>query len=56
MTQETWSAVDRYIAEHLVPPDAALDAALEESDRAGLPAISVSPPQGKLLTSCARAR
>ncbi|WNG29604.1 O-methyltransferase [Cystobacter fuscus] len=49
MTQEKWTAVDRYITDHLVPPDAALDAALEASARAGLPAINVSPNQGKLL-------
>ena len=49
MTQEQWSAVDRYITELLVQPDAALDGALQSSDAAGLPAISVSPPQGKLL-------
>jgi predicted O-methyltransferase YrrM len=49
MTQEQWSAVDRYITELLVQPDAALDGALQSSAAAGLPAISVSPPQGKLL-------
>ena len=49
MTQEQWSAVDHYITELLVQPDAALDGALQSSAAAGLPAISVSPPQGKLL-------
>jgi predicted O-methyltransferase YrrM len=49
MTQEKWTAVDRYITDQMVPPDAALDAALEASARAGLPAINVSPNQGKLL-------
>jgi predicted O-methyltransferase YrrM len=49
MTQEQWSAVDRYFTELLVQPDAALDGALQSSAAAGLPAISVSPPQGKLL-------
>ena len=49
MTQEQWSAVDRYITELLVQPDAALDGALQSSAAAGLPAISVSPPQGELL-------
>ena len=49
MTQEQWSAVDRYLTELLVQPDAALDGALQSSAAAGLPAISVSPPQGKLL-------
>jgi predicted O-methyltransferase YrrM len=49
VTQESWSAVDRYIADHLVRPDSALDAALDASSHAGLPAINVSPPQGKML-------
>ena len=35
-------------------PDAALDAALEASDAAGLPRISVSPAHGKLLWTFAR--
>jgi predicted O-methyltransferase YrrM len=54
MTQETWTAVDRYLTELLVQPDEALDAALNASAAAGLPAISVSPPQGKLLQLLAR--
>src|SRR5262245_16355486 len=49
MSQEQWSAVDRYITGLLVPPDSALDAALRDSAAAGLPAINVSPNQGKLL-------
>jgi predicted O-methyltransferase YrrM len=49
MTQETWTAVDQYLTDRLVGPDAALDAALADSAAAGLPAINVSPPQGKLL-------
>jgi predicted O-methyltransferase YrrM len=49
MSQELWTAVDRYIAELLVPSDAALDCALDASAEAGLPAIAVSPNQGKLL-------
>lgn len=49
MTQEKWTAVDRYINDLLVPPDAALAAALEASAAAGLPAINVAPNQGKLL-------
>jgi predicted O-methyltransferase YrrM len=44
-----WAAVDHYIGERLVPPDAALEAALEANAAAGLPAIDVSPVQGKLL-------
>jgi predicted O-methyltransferase YrrM len=54
MTQETWTAVDRYIADHLLAPDDALKAALEMSEAAGLPAINVSPPQGKLLMMLAQ--
>ena len=49
-----WDNVDRYISETLVQPDAALAAALEASDAAGLPAISVSPAHGKLLWLLAR--
>jgi predicted O-methyltransferase YrrM len=52
--QRLWSAVDRYISERLLAPDPALDAALEASAAAGLPAIAVSPNQGKLLYLLAR--
>jgi predicted O-methyltransferase YrrM len=55
MTQDRWTAVDRYIDGSLVKADVALDAVLEESAAAGLPAISVSPAQGKLLFVLARA-
>src|SRR5205823_11363307 len=49
-----WENVDRYISETLVQPDDALAAALEASDAAGLPPISVSPAHGKLLWLLAR--
>ncbi|HET7364787.1 MAG TPA: O-methyltransferase [Burkholderiales bacterium] len=49
-----WDDVDRYIGETLVQPDEALDAALEASDAAGLPPISVSAAHGKLLWLLAR--
>jgi len=49
MSQEQWTAVDRYIADLFVPSDPALDAALTASDSAGLPSINVSPVQGKFL-------
>jgi predicted O-methyltransferase YrrM len=49
MSQELWTAVDRYITDLLVPGDAALEAALQASEDAGMPAIAVSPNQGKLL-------
>lgn len=54
MTQEQWTAVDRYITDLLVPPDLALDAALQSSAAAGLPPYNVSPNQGKLLLLLAR--
>lgn len=47
--QEQWSSVDEYVTGLLAPHDAALEAALSASETAGLPAIQVSPPQGKLL-------
>jgi predicted O-methyltransferase YrrM len=52
--QDTWASVDRYFSDLLLPPDPALDAALEASVAAGLPAINVSPNQGKLLMLLAR--
>ncbi len=52
--QEQWTAVDRYITDLLVPPDPALDAALQSSDAADLPPIHVAPNQGKLLHLLAR--
>lgn len=47
--QETWTAVDRYLTEALVQPDAALDLAIQDSRAAGLPTHNVSAPQGKML-------
>jgi predicted O-methyltransferase YrrM len=54
MTEALWTAVDEYIIRMLVPPDPVLDAALDASDAAGLPAIQVTPNQGKLLHLLAR--
>ncbi|MGQ0446448.1 MAG: O-methyltransferase [Beijerinckiaceae bacterium] len=54
MTETLWTAVDEYITRMLVASDAALDAALAASDAAGLPAIQVTPNQGKLLHLLAR--
>ena len=54
MSQRRWDAVDNYITELLIPPDPALDAALEASRAAGLPDIAVAPNQGKLLWLLAR--
>jgi predicted O-methyltransferase YrrM len=54
MSKEVWTAVDDYITDLLVQPDAALDAALRDSAAAGLPSINVTPGQGKLLHLLAR--
>ncbi len=53
MSQELWSAVDRYLTETLVAPGRDLDATLAANAQAGLPAIDVSAPQGKLLSMLA---
>jgi predicted O-methyltransferase YrrM len=50
-----WTMVDQYLVGLFVPADDALSAALEASQTAGLPAISVTPLQGKLLTLLASA-
>lgn len=49
MTQDQWSAVDRYIEEHLVGDDPALERALRSGADAGMPPINVAPAQGKFL-------
>ena len=49
-----WAAVDSFIADHLLRDDPALDEALAANAAAGLPAIDVSPVQGKLLHLLAR--
>ncbi len=51
---ETWTTVDRYFTDLLVPQDTALIAALVASEAAGLPAHNVSPAQGKFLHLLAR--
>jgi predicted O-methyltransferase YrrM len=53
--EQTWRAVDAYIEQVTGASDEALEAALANSARAGLPAISVSPAQGKLLHLLTRA-
>lgn len=41
--------IDDHVANLFAPPDEALEAALRESEREGLPAINVSATEGKLL-------
>ena len=52
--QQTWTTVDDYVSGLLSPHDEALEQAIEGAVEAGLPAIQVSPPQGKLLALLAR--
>ena len=54
MSQDQWTAVDQYINNLIIPSDPELDAVLEGSAAAGLPPISVTPAQGKLLHLLAR--
>lgn len=49
MTQDTWTAVDAYYTDLFAQPDPALDAALQSTQTAGLPAINVSPTLGRFL-------
>jgi len=56
VSSDTWTAVDRYLVDTLFDPDPILDAAQRAADAAGLPAISVSPAQGKFLHLLARIR
>jgi predicted O-methyltransferase YrrM len=52
--QQTFDAVDAFVGETLAADDEALAAAVAEAEAAGLPAIQVSPAQGRLLTILAR--
>ena len=49
-----WNAVDEFFNERLSLSDDALAAALADSTAAGLPAINVTPAQGKFLMLLAR--
>jgi predicted O-methyltransferase YrrM len=49
-----WDKVDEYFAQRLAPPDDVLREALAASAAAGLPPISVTATQGKLLQLLAR--
>ncbi|MGH6874854.1 MAG: O-methyltransferase [Aestuariivirgaceae bacterium] len=47
--ETNWAQIDRYLSNAVIPEDSILEHALAAADRAGLPAIQVSPLQGKLL-------
>jgi predicted O-methyltransferase YrrM len=49
MSQSTWTKVDNYLTETLIPTDPILEATLDANVAASLPAIDVSPTQGKFL-------
>src|SRR3954447_19152611 len=55
MSEQTWSAVDDYLAEVLLEADPVLDATVARAHAAGLPSIQVSATQGKQLMLLARA-
>ncbi|AUO14052.1 O-methyltransferase [Priestia megaterium] len=46
---EIWNEVDLYMNDKLIQPDPVLDEVLKANQEAGLPAIDVSPSQGKFL-------
>lgn len=54
MTLELWTAVDQYITDRIVMEDDVLRAATKAAADAGLPPISVTPGEGKLLYLLAR--
>ena len=56
MSKKTWASVDDYIVDTLFESDPALDAVLTANQDQGLPAIDVSPAQGKLLSLLVRIR
>ena len=49
MNGTVWTEVDRYLEEALLPEDPVLTEVMRESRAAGLPAIQVSPTQGRFL-------
>jgi predicted O-methyltransferase YrrM len=49
-----WTAVDAYLADHLIAKDDVLEAALRDSEAAELPPIQVTALQGKMLQMFAR--
>ncbi|MEU0113909.1 O-methyltransferase [Streptomyces bobili] len=46
---QIWDTVDAYFTAHLAPDDEVTEAALRDSDAAGLPQVNVTANQGKLL-------
>jgi predicted O-methyltransferase YrrM len=53
--KKIWTAVDKYFADALIAPDEAMEAAVRSNREADLPAIDVTPLQGKFLEVLVRA-
>jgi predicted O-methyltransferase YrrM len=49
MSEDLFAAVEKQVAERFVPEDPVLKEALRSTSEAGMPEISVTPNQGKLL-------
>lgn len=49
MDEAVFHRMDEYLCGELLPADPVLDEVLAASDKAGLPAIAVSPAQGRML-------
>jgi predicted O-methyltransferase YrrM len=54
-SKDTWTKVDHYFTEALIKPNRALDAAVKANRKAKLPAIDVTPLQGRFLEVLVRA-
>lgn len=54
MDKALWTSVERYLTDNLVHPDQHLDDAVKANAQAGLPAIDVTPNEGKLFHLFAR--
>jgi predicted O-methyltransferase YrrM len=56
MNEQQWIAMDEYLCDRTQAHDETLEAVLQASEQAGLPAINVAPNQGKLLQMLSRLR
>jgi predicted O-methyltransferase YrrM len=56
MSQEIWTAVERYLVDCVVPSDPIQEETLQANTVASLPGIDVAPNEGKLLYLLARIR
>jgi len=50
MNQETWTAVERYLVDSVIPSDPIQDQTLRANAAAALPGIDVAPNEGKFLS------